>query len=150
MIIPPFDNNGNLPPGIYYCSWDDFVERFSTNPRRSRLILGLKKAIEQLKAAGCRTIYINGSFVTQKPEPKDFDACWDFEGVDINYLRREAPVLLNLYDKRAAQKAKYGGELFPSDLVVDEAGTSAFDLFQVDINSNRKGIIAIDLTEWEP
>jgi hypothetical protein len=32
---------------------------------------GLRKAMEQLKIAGCRTIYIDGSFVTIKPDPGD-------------------------------------------------------------------------------
>jgi len=149
MSIPPFDDNGNLPPEIYYCTWEEFVERFQINPRRSRLIQGLKKAIVQLKAAGCQTIYINGSFVTDKLNPGDFDACWDIEGVNIDYLRKNAPVLLNHYDQRSAQKSKYGGEFFPCEWVVDEFGTTAFYLFQVDINSNRKGIIAIDLREWQ-
>jgi hypothetical protein len=31
--------------------------------------------MEHLRAAGCRTIYINGSFVTDKLNPNDFDAC---------------------------------------------------------------------------
>jgi len=124
MTIPAFDDNGNLPPGVHYSTVDELVERFGTTPRRTRLIQGLKKAMEQLKAAGCRTIYINGSFVTRKPEPRDFDACWDLEGVDIDYLRKEAPAILNFYDQRAAQKAKYGGELFPYEGVVDELGTT--------------------------
>ena len=67
---------------------------------------GLRMAMEQLKAGGCRTIYINGSFVTIKPDPGDFDACWDSEDVDYDYLRKNAPRLLNHLD-RSAQKSKY-------------------------------------------
>jgi hypothetical protein len=150
MTIPVFDEFGNLPPGIHFCTWDEFLERFATTPQRVRLSDGLKRAMEQLKAAGTRTIYINGSFVTQKPIPGDFDACWDADGVDIDYLRTNVPTLLDLTDRRAAQKAKYGGELFPSEWIVDEAGTTALDLFQVDSHQNRQGIIAIDLVRWEP
>lgn len=79
VMIPEFDENGNLPPGVYWATWEEFKEQFGTTPRRSLLIEGLKTAMEQLKAAGCRTIYINGSFVTSKPNPNDFDACWDAE-----------------------------------------------------------------------
>ncbi|MEQ8464638.1 DUF6932 family protein [Coleofasciculus sp. E1-EBD-02] len=107
-MIPDFDENGNLPPGVHFCEWEGFVERFGTNALRLRLIRGLQMAIEQLKAAGCRTMYINGSFVTIKADPGDFDACWDREEVDIDYLRIHAPRLLNYYD-RAGQKVKYGG-----------------------------------------
>ncbi|MEQ9368777.1 MAG: hypothetical protein RIG63_07040 [Coleofasciculus chthonoplastes F3-SA18-01] len=150
MTIPPFDDQGNLPPGIHFCTWDEFIARFDTTAKRSRLIEGLKKAMEHFRAAGCRTIYINGSFVTDKLNPNDFDACWDAEGVDIDYLRMNAPTLLNLYDQRAAQKSKYRGEFFPSELLADDTGLTFLELFQFDKRKNRKGIIAIDLLRWEP
>lgn len=149
QVIPEFDQNGNLPPGVHFCEWQEFVERFGNTDIRLRLIQGLEMAMEQLKAAGCRTIYINGSFVTIKPDPGDFDACWDREEVDIDYLRANAPRLLNHYD-RAAQKAKYKGEIFPSDQPVGNYGLNSFELFQRDRLKNSKGIIAIDLVRWEP
>jgi hypothetical protein len=137
MTIPPFDDNGNLPPGIHFCTWDEFLARFDTTEQRSRLIEGLKEAMEHLLAAGCRTIYINGSFVTNKLNPNDFDACWDAEGVDIDYLKSNAPILLKLYDKRAVQKTKYKGEIFPSELLADETGLTFLELFQLDKRQKR-------------
>lgn len=148
-MIPEFDENGNLPPGVHFCEWEEFVDRFGYNDTRTRLINGLQMAIEQLQAAGCRTIYLNGSFVTIKPDPLDFDACYDRETVDVDYLRVYAPRLVNFYD-RAAQKAKYGGEIFPSDQPVGDYGENSFDFFQRDRDKNKKGIIAIDLLRWEP
>jgi len=147
-MIPEFDENGNLPPGVHFCDWQEFVERFGTNDTRRRMIAGLQLAITQLKAAGCRTIYINGSFVTIKPNPQDFDACYDNETVDIEYLRINAPRLLNHYD-RAGQKAKYRGEIFPSQQPIGNYGINSFELFQRDRQQNVKGIIAIDLTTFE-
>lgn len=44
----------------------------------------------------------------------------------------------------AAQKAKYGGELFPANGPADPAGKAFFDFFQVDREGQRKGIVAID------
>ncbi|BDA66130.1 unknown protein [Calothrix sp. PCC 7716] len=148
-MIPEFDENGNLPPGVHFCEWDEFLERFDYNDKRSRLIDGLILAMEQLQAAGCRTIYINGSFVTMKPDPVDFDACYDNEAVDEEYLRIHAPRLLNFYD-RAGQKAKYKGEIFPSDQPVGSYSITSYELFQRDRSLNKKGIIAIDLSRWEP
>jgi hypothetical protein len=147
-MIPEFDENGNLPPGVHFCDWQEFVERFSTNYLRQWLMDGLQLAMTQLKAAGCRTIYINGSFVTREPKPKDFDACYDNETVDIDYLRINAPRLLNHYD-RAGQKAKYRGEIFPSQQAIGNYGINSFELFQRDRQQNVKGIIAIDLTTFE-
>lgn len=148
-MIPEYDKNGNLPPGVHWATWEEFVERFGTTSIRLRMIEGLMKAMEQLKAAGARTIYINGSFVTSKPNPNDFDACWDSEDVDIDYLRMNARLLLN-YTDRAAQKAKYRGEIFQSDQPVGNYGLSSIEFFQRDRKRNKKGIIAIDLTRWLP
>lgn len=148
-VIPEFDKNGNLPPGVHTCEWEEFVERFGTTDDRLRLIQGLRLAMEQLKLAGCRVIYINGSFVTSKLKPGDFDACYDNETVDNDYLKIHAPKLLNHYN-RAAQKAKYKGEIFPSSQPVGNYGDNSFNFFQRDRNRNKKGIIAIDLIRWEP
>jgi hypothetical protein len=148
-VIPEFDENGNLPPGVHFCEWEEFIERFGTNDRRLLLMRGLQMAMEQLKAANCRTIYINGSFVTIKPDPRDFDACWDREDVDYDYLRKNAPRLLNHWD-RSAQKSKYKGEIFPSDQPVGHYDLTSIELFQRDRQLNPKGLIAIDLLRWNP
>lgn len=147
-MIPEFDENGNLAPGIHFCDWAEFKERFGYTPRRRLLIQGLLTVMVQLKAAGCRTIYINGSFVTTKLDPEDFDMCWEQDDVDINLLKKNAPQILNFYNS-AAQKAKYKGEIYPSDQPVDDSTTS-IEFFQRDREQNRKGIIAINLWEWEP
>ena len=67
--------------------------------------------VSALSVAGCSTVYLNGSFVTAKPLPNDFDGCWEPVGVDIAKLD---PVLLDFDNRRAAQKAKYFGEMFVS------------------------------------
>ena len=92
-------------------------------------------------------VYVDGSFVTDKEIPGDFDACWEEAGVDPMILD---PVLLTFENGRAEQKMKYLGELFPasSDAVGD--GYSFLDFFQTDRDSGTtKGIIAIDLGELE-
>ena len=104
---------------------------------------GIKDAAENLKNAGCQTLYINGSFVTNKEVPNDFDACWEEAGVDPVVLD---PVLLTFDPGRATQKAKYSGELFPSSAMASRDGFSFLEFFQTDKETGRrKGIIAIDL-----
>ncbi len=150
-MIPEFDVNGNLPPGVHWAEWKEFLEIFRTNLTRQRMIDGLELAMTQLKAAGCRTIYIDGSFVTSKPKPADFDTCWEDNGVDINYLESIAPILFNFALRRAEQKIKYKGEIFPSNYPANDSGTAYIDFFQFDTRTNtRKEIIAIDLQRWKP
>jgi hypothetical protein len=142
-LIPAFDAGGSLPPGIHPASWDQIVTRYATNTRRRELIDGLLDALRSLKHAGCRTAYLDGSFVTAKDLPGDFDACWEIVGVDASRLDRE---LLDFNNHRAAQKARYGGELFPAETAAEPAGTSFLDYFQRDRDTGQpKGIIAIDL-----
>ena len=104
---------------------------------------GLSAALENLKRAGCRTVYINGSFVTRKRVPNDFDVCWDEDGVDPGALD---PVLLTFDPGRATQKAKYLGELFPASVISGAGGLSFLEFFQTDKETGKpKGIVAIDL-----
>ncbi len=86
----------------------------------------------------------------------DFDACYDAcggrshrETVDMDNLRVNAPRLFN-HDNRDAQKAKYRGEIFPSDQPVGNYGDNSFEFFQKDRRHRKKGIIAIDLLRWSP
>jgi hypothetical protein len=142
-VIPAFDAGGNLPPGIHPTTWDEVVTRYAINTRRRELADGLLDALRSLKHAGCQTAYLDGSFVTAKELPGDFDACWEVAGVNAGRLDR---VLLDFSDRRAAQKARYGGELFPAETAAEPAGTTFLDYFQRDRDTGQpKGIIAIDL-----
>ena len=142
-MIPSFDENGLLPPGIHWAAWDEFLQRFGTSSWRLRLARGVRAAIENLKNAGCLTVYINGSFVTAKDVPNDFDACWEEAGVDPTVLD---PVLLTFDPGRVTQKAKYLGKLFPASAIADGDGFSFVEFFQTDKDTGGpKGIVAIDL-----
>jgi hypothetical protein len=142
--MPNFDDVGNLPLGIHVATWRVLVSRFGQNEHRRRPLEGLRNALDALREAGCRRVYIDGSFVTAKVEPGDFDGCWEVEGVDPGKLD---PVLLTFSNRRAAQKAKYRGELFLADARADPAGTRFLEFFQRDKDGNAKGIIALDLRE---
>jgi hypothetical protein len=142
-MIPEFDKQGNLPPGIYYATWDAIMTRYATNTRRRDQLEGLLEALRSLKAAGCTTAYLDGSFVTTKEHPGDFDACWESTGVDAARLD---PELLDFSNARAAQKARYGGECFPVEVAAEPSGTTFLDYFQRDRDTGQpKGVIAIDL-----
>jgi hypothetical protein len=122
---------------------DEIVTRFGTTERRRELLDGFRRALESLRAAGCRRAYLDGSFVTAKTEPGDFDACWEIAGVDPDLLD---PALLTFADRRSAQKELFGGELFPAEWGADPHGTRFLDYFQRDrMTGERKGIVAVDL-----
>lgn len=142
-MIPSADLTGNLPPGIHWASWDEISARFGSTAWRRLLLDGLRAALENLKEAGCRTVYLDGSFVTDKHIPGDFDACWEPDGVNADLLD---PTLLDFADRRANQKAKYRGELFIASQDANLLGDTFLKFFQTDKNTgDQKGIIAINL-----
>ncbi len=114
-MIPDFVNVGVsapwevLPPGIHDATMEEVAALFATTPHRAWLFGGFARAVEALRLAGCSTIFLDGSFITAKPHPGDFDGLWDLNGVDPYALD---PVLLDFANMRAAQKAKYFGEMF--------------------------------------
>lgn len=127
-----------MPPGIYEATWQEVQERFGWNAERRRLLEGLRKALLILEEAGCQTAYINGSFVTTKDRPNDFDVYWSPDGVDFAKLKEFDASLLDLSQKgRAQHKASYGGELLYSKTFLK--------LFQTTREGKEKGIILIDL-----
>ena len=135
-----------LPPGIHWSALPDIEARFSTNEHRAKLFAGFLSLAEALQGAGCSTIYLDGSFVTEKQNPKDYDGCWDPTGVQFAKLD---PVLLNFDNQRAAQKAKYLGEMFPA--MTGVPGKTFLDFFQIEkTTGQRKGIIGIRTSKEKP
>lgn len=143
-MIPPFQPDGNLPPGIHTATWEEVVNRFGGNPQRDGLLDGLRRAIDNLYDAGCRRVYLNGSFVTSKPDPDDFDGCWVVEGVDISKV---SPIFLDRDDlfihRRRRQQAVFGGELIPDEFY----WVGVVEFFQKDEHDNPKGVVLIELGE---
>ena len=56
------------------------------------LVLGLRDVAAALASAGCSARWLDGSFVTDIESPSDYDACWDWQGVDRGLLD---PLLLD-------------------------------------------------------
>ena len=137
------DERGNLPLGIHPATWDEIVERYAITEHRAALLDGFGEAAASLRAAGCSRVYLDGSFVTEKEAPGDFDACWEVSGVDRDVL---APELLDFSNLRAAQKARFGGELFPAQAAAEPGGTVFLEYFQRDRQTGEpKGIVALNL-----
>ncbi|MCY3614883.1 MAG: hypothetical protein OXH03_07305 [Bacteroidetes bacterium] len=122
-------------------TWKDFSFLFGFNGHRARLLQGLLAALQNLASAGCRSALLNGSFVSNKELPGDYDGAWRTMGVDEHRLD---PVLLDFSHSRSAMKSKYLGELFPSGAIA-APGVVYEDFFKTDRNNIPKGIVYIDL-----
>jgi hypothetical protein len=144
VVLPNLVDIGGLwkvlPPGVHDATLEEVKSRFSHNARRAMLFEGFERAYRSLEGAGCRAVYLDGSYVTAKPYPGDFDACWDPTGVDPSKLD---PILLDFAYDRRQQKLTFGGELFPSSPGPD--GTIPFlAFFSVDRETGGvKGLVRI-------
>lgn len=136
-----------LPPGIHLATLAEVEQTFTYNPRRRALFAGLVDAASHLALVGCRRILLDGSYVSAKATPGDYDACWDPDSVDLNKL----DIVFDDFDNgRANQKARFGGEFFPSTLVEAASGAAFAEFFQIDrFTGRRKGILAIALATDE-
>lgn len=144
-MVPEFIDIGSLwqvlPPGVHNATLEEVETRFATTDHRKHLFSGLKNAVNALCKAGCRKIYLDGSFITEKPIPGDFDVCWDDIGIDPVKLD---PVFLDFKDKRKNQKERFFGEFFPANLPAD-CRHLFIDYFQIDKYTKKaKGIICIN------
>jgi len=130
-----------LPPGIHSCSMEEIQEVLAFNPVRQRLFSGFERVVAALTFAGCSSIYLDGGFVSDSPSPKDFDGCWDPAGVNLKKLD---PVFLDYDNDRAAQKQKYGGEMFIATLLEGASGKTFLDFFQIERHTGlQKGIVLV-------
>jgi hypothetical protein len=144
VMLPDLESGGVLPPGIHMATWDEIVARFGDSTHREELLGGLRAALEDLRAAGCELVYLDGSFVTDKEVPNDFDLCWEMAGVNVALLK---PVLRDVSPPRAAQQARYRGDILPN-VTERSSGAPFVDFFQRDkVTGGTKGIIAINLKE---
>jgi hypothetical protein len=139
-----FGPTGKLPKGVHPATWDEIEKRLGFGFTRKQLLKGLLEGCRELRAVGVKKVYIDGSFATNKRAPNDFDCCYDLSGVDFNSL---PAVFSDLLAGRAAQKARFGGEFFPSTHIATLGPPLEpyLTFFQHDRLGHPKGIVALDL-----
>jgi len=135
--------SGYLQPGVHALEWDQFCALFFFNEWRRRLGAGLYRALNNLRCAGCPAAIVDGSFVTAKPDPGDYDLAFDPTGVNAALVD---PVLRRHDDGRRAMKAKYLGDIVPWGWkACAVTGLIYRDFFQRDRSGNPKGVILLQL-----
>lgn len=82
-----------LPPGEHIATLHEIKQCLAFNPHRLNLFNGLVSAASLLAQSGCKYLYLDGSYVTEKDMPGDFDACWSIDEVNFPTLD---PIFINL------------------------------------------------------
>ncbi len=73
-MIPHFNDDGYLPPGIHHATVEEIANRFGQESEmRQAQMQSLRWLIDLASRAGALRVVVNGSFVTEKFEPNDID-----------------------------------------------------------------------------
>ena len=136
-MIPPFDDAGDLPPGLHPATWTEFRARFCRfvqSDRRLQLCQRLGQLVDDARASGIVTrILVGGSMVRVTAEPNDFDCIIVLRAETLYETLR--PDQLQIADARIARD-RYVGDIF----IVRE-GQSTLSLYIAFFSHNRDGKI---------
>ena len=141
--LPAFEEDGNLPEGLYPIGWEEIEERFADTPRRKMLLERLKT----LHALATSTAFLErfvifGSFVTTKPEPGDIDVILVMRaGFQSSQASSESQPL---FDHAQADR-EFGASIFwiRTDLLILETVEEFLDYWQTRRDGKRRGIIEV-------
>ena len=142
-MLPPFNERGDLPPGIYRVAWAEIDARFGTGPARRHLAGTLR----HLHALAMRTgrlerFLIFGSFVTDKEQPGDVDIVLVMaEAFRVEEAPRESQTLFS----HAEADARFGASVFwvRRGLLLDGEMASFVDFWQTRRDGVKRGIVEV-------
>ena len=73
-MIPAFNDDGYLPPGVYQATLDEVAARFGQEIELRRVQMeSLGWLVDLARRAGVLRLIVNGSFTTDRAEPNDVD-----------------------------------------------------------------------------
>src|SRR5438128_18550 len=73
-MIPPFNDDGYLPPGVHPATLLEIAARFGEASELRRVEMeSIRWLVELARRAGVQRLVINGSFVADRLEPNDVD-----------------------------------------------------------------------------
>ena len=143
-MIPELTRKGVLPPGLHRATMSEIRRRFGNDAGvRARLMKGFEAVVRMARKTGASKLYLDGSFVTDKKAPGDWDAVLVLPaGARIS--SKEAQVLAD----REALKKRHGGDLFTVMQEDEEIIVHYVEgVFAHDREGRPKGLLIVDLKE---
>ena len=143
MPIPALQENGFLPPGLYLADIDEIWERFGrTSEQRRMLFNRLQMFVDAARRVEALRMFIAGSYVTAKTNPRDVDV--------VIWVGERFLELLELGDRHALDLELMFLTREPKEAfaVFDEDGWNAWLDFFSSIRyreEERKGIVEVEL-----
>jgi hypothetical protein len=142
-MIPDFREDGYLPEGLHVATEAEVTFRFGTaTPRRRRLALRLRRWTELSRAVAAKRFFVDGSFVTCKPEPNDVDAVvWLPRG----FAQRVSNGNVEAIELETMLLTRHPEEIFGAEDRLDWDDWLEFFSRTREPDGRRKGLVEIEL-----
>ncbi|HST23291.1 MAG TPA: hypothetical protein VLR90_19360 [Blastocatellia bacterium] len=147
-MLPEFNFDGNLPPGVHHASLIEIENRFgefTISDHRIRLFSKFKQLVEMAKFSGVvKRIIIGGSFVSAKPVPNDIDVVIVLaKDVEIETLAHNQHVVA---DRDALRRVLRGDDIDPKVVREETPGMQTIiEFFQSNRDNKAVGVVEVDL-----
>lgn len=143
LTIPKFRADGYLPDGLYLASEAEILFRFGSSNRRRRLLtLRLKRWIELARLVGGRRLFIDGSFVTAKPEPHDIDSVILLSSDFQDQVAQGNEAAIELEEMILTRRPE---EIFAAEDDIDWNEWIEFFSRTREVDGRRKGLVEVKL-----
>lgn len=143
-MLPPLDENGDLPAGIHHAAWPEIAGRFGTATETRVHALGRLRHLHELavRTGKLKRFCVFGSFVTSAPDPRDVDVvllmATDFRLEDTP---RECRTLFS----HAEAQARYVASIFwlREGMLSEPLMQEFLDTWQIKRDGAKRGIVEV-------
>jgi len=148
MALPALREDGWLPEGHHETTWKEIAEVFGGKPgsRRAQVLLRLLEWRDALRGTGVAgRVILNGSFISAKTEPGDFDLIFVYDESARAIINRDADAKA-LTDYTYCKAAGYG-DVFTFAVAAVRAFPDfcRLDMFDTDKKGIPKGVVEVAL-----
>ena len=142
-MLPAFQENGLLPPGVHHCDIGAFEATFAFNAHRRRILDQMQQGLGILYDAGYRLLVAGGELISRDELPKDFKLLFDCDPVPIESLDAR----LSNFDKnsRLLTKKVWGGHFFPASFRAKGTGPTWLRYLANDAPVGPRGLVGLSL-----
>jgi hypothetical protein len=145
-MLPEFNSHGDLPPGVHTAGWEVFQARFGAATLRRVWLLGRLRSLLDLAASTgkLRRVFIWGSFVTAKPDPRDLDILLIMdEDFEVQEISSAAQVV---FDSGRAKLLFTADVFWARGSIGAEALNLWLDTYQTSRDFRKRGIVELELS----
>lgn len=144
MALPPFNEAGDLPPGIYKAPLQEVMERFTSDTGNRNIFSRRLFHIYTLakRAGHLQRFILFGSYITDKPDPNDLDIILV---MDDEFRLQDCPIEARGLFEHAIAQARFGATIFwvRPGLLIQESIDDFVSYWQIKRDGSKRGIIEV-------